>query len=101
MSREHGEQLAIFGQTTALWKAESLHEEWITAARIHFLEELASGPKTIDEVLNMARPEGMHPNAIGAMVGALSRAKRIVCVGVKTSRNTARHAGLNRIWALP
>ncbi len=96
---DQGEQLSLFGQSLALEKAEAEHAQWIEQARERFLAALENGPKTVDEVIGK-RPAGMSPNAIGAMVGGLSRSGQIVMIGVRPAGSTSRHAGLNRVWEL-
>ncbi len=96
---DQGEQLSFFGQLMCLEKSMAEHAQWIENARERFLAALESGPKTIDEVIG-ERPKGMNPNAIGAMVGGLSRSGQIVMIGVRQAGSTSRHAGLNRVWEL-
>ncbi len=99
MTTLQGEQLSIFGQQSCMTAAEIEHARWIAEAKAKFLAALADGPKTVDEVIT-ERPKDMNPNVIGSLIGQLSRAGKIVMVGVRKSDSTARRAGLNRIWML-
>lgn len=94
-----GKQLSIFGQELCLDKAESEHAQWLQDKRTIFLAMLAAGPCTIEDAIG-ARPEGLHPNSIGALVGALSRSGKIECCGVRPASGIKRRAGLNRVWRL-
>ena len=96
-----GEQLSIFGQEKTLAKAEEINREWVARLESRFLTRLASGPATVDEVARSEpRPAGVSCNVVGAMVGRLSRAGRIICVGIDKSEVISRHSGINRIWRL-
>ena len=94
-----GKQLSIFGQEQCLTKAEIEQPTWIESARERFLAALMTGPKTVDEVIT-SRPADLHPNAIGSMVGRLSREHKIACIGIREASSVSRKGGINRVWAL-
>tara|TARA_S200002703_G_scaffold158798_1_gene170155 strand:+ start:10222 stop:10536 length:315 start_codon:yes stop_codon:yes gene_type:complete len=100
MSREAGQKLQAEGQEQVM---DNQAAEWRADVAKVIGSLAASGREfTNDDVRELANLTGVgqptHPNAWGASISAARKRNEIELVGYRTSTQTSRHAGVNRVW---